>query len=446
MYNGASWSGLRAPIVLGGLALAIILTLILPFISFRWTVGPLTMWVSAVVAYLLYAGFKGASPLSTALRAWLATARWTDWLTWGAGALVIVLGLYFTGMLWVVMLCGLIGLGLGMGFHSVIIGGLARQRFGPQERVERLVRELRLTGVDEVQVRRQVARFSGKHWEELFSDLFGYRAMRSEREELIRSNQHSGRATFWGWRDWVIDRLNSRVEAAKKEKEQAALAKVEKAGLQAEGLSAAEAEEKAWQMANAVMDAAKENRGTNSTAKDPEAEARAKRDRMKKMLADARTGAYKKERPNPVKMFLGFVLGGKPRFLLGCLLLAGFALWLKHNQIVGADTLSQLKPADVEQAKAIAAGVGQKLLSGGESVFMGWVNGIATLSAALILLLSSMAGGMRMSFFAYPAAAVAMWGTTFGLPQIGPLGGETLAAVAGAIAFIPGVFFGGSQD
>ncbi len=442
-YSASPLAGLRLPVLASSVLFMLLVTLILLFAAPSLAIAPACMFLAAIKSYLGWNAIKGKSPLAAAIRGALLASRWTDWFTWVCGLFLILLGLVFTGLITTAVIAGILGVVAGIGYAVLIDGALAKQRRPAIETMEKLLRNARLSGVDEVPLRQAIARFSGKHWEELFAELFGYAAVRPAREELIRSQEHQNKARFWPWRDLVIDRLQQRIDLFRKEREETALAKVEKAGLQAEGMSAAEAEQRAWQMAQAIIQAAKPvaSHDTNQAVLD----AAAKRARMKAMMAEARSGKYERRR-SPLLGLLQFLLGGKPRFLFGCLLIAAFSLWVRQNGILDSTELKALPNASTADLNATMQSVTQRLLSGGNSVLGGWVNGIATLAAGLILLLSSLSGSARMSLFAYPAALVAFAGTRFGIPAVGPLGAELVAAAAGCALFIPGIFLGHARN
>ncbi len=438
-FHGAALSKLRMPIVLGSVLLAALLSALLVLVSPKWALfPPLTMLV-AIVTYLIVGAWQGRSPLASACRQSIAYSRWTDWLTWAAGLAVMLCAIYLLGMLTVAITGLVFGVAAGAAYGLVLDKAIAAQRRASLAELEGLVRELRLSGLDELQVRRLIARFSGKHWEESFEQLFGFRAVEPTRDELRRMNELENKSSFWPWRTWIIARLQRRLDEQKRQREQTKLVRIEKAGLQAEGLTGAEADARAWQMAAALMESAQPVVSATSNDRNAEIAAFEKRRKMKSMMADARSGKYRAP-ARPIRGTLAFVFGGKPRFLLGCVLLVAFALWARSNGIVGEQTLQQIKTdATQEQINQTVIGVGKRLFFANDTqpVLSGFVHGVGTAAAGLILVISALSGGVRMSVLTYPAAAIAFLGAQFGIPALAMVNAETLRAPPDVLHLFP---------
>jgi hypothetical protein len=222
------------------------------------------------------------------------------------------------------------------------------------------------------------------------------------------------------------------------------LAKIEERGLQTEGLSAGDARERAWQIAAAVMDNAK---STSPAAVDADAAAEMKRQRMKTMLADARSGNYKKKRDRlaPIR----FALGGQTRLLAGCLLLAVFAIWGNNSGLF--ETLKEIGSGTVEldqvgsalrgaAATASETNAATALLGNNTSA---WSVGLA----GLLLAASAFVSGWRMTPFAAAATVVILFGPSLGVPGIGELLKPWMVSgLAGIAIYLPGILFGESKE
>ena len=151
------------------------------------------------------------------------------------------------------------------------------------------------------------------------------------------------------------------------------------------------------------------------------------------MLAEARSEAKPRRRTlgeivgaSPV----GFVLSGKVRFLVGCLLLAGCAMWAQQNHLLTGAT-ERLRSVAAEARQRDVGGLAKDLRSGAEfqaeplrlPLVGRWFNSLAPGVAGAMLIFLAFFRGWKMSLFALPAAAVMVFGPSWGLPGIAALGG-----------------------
>jgi len=259
--------------------------------------------------------------------------------------------------------------------------------------------------------------------------------------------------------------MDDRLKADKERKERQHLQAVEEKNLKAQGVDVLAARKQAQAMADALMDEAeqvrKEPAKTGATVVDPKAAAEAKRQRIKQMLADARRGAYQPKKNRMLGLAaspLTFALGGKMRFLLGCMLIAAFAMWVKSNpnllQSVSQVTetakaaMETAKTGDVKAAadsvKGSVADTSQKSAVAKDlqipvvgHFLSGWPAGIA----GLVLIVLGLFRGWKMSIFALPAAGLILLGVTLGIP-----GGAFVAVSIGLAVAAVGFFFGRTAD
>ena len=461
-FNSAAMSGLRGilPLAFFGLCLLVFLVAMLfGFLGFAG--GVLGLSVLTTGAYFVISGVRQRTYLFEKVRGFVFSARITDWLTWIGGGLVFLLALWLLGMLWFWLGFAILAVGLAAGYSFVVDDGLARQRKEPLEKMEQLLKSLRLKGVDENSLRSFVARYSGDNWEEFFEALFGYEAKLAGREQYGRGDSGRTRKKFRGWRDGLIRWMDDRLRADKERKERQHLQKVEEKSLQSQGVDVLAARKQAQAMADALLDEAEQVRKEpprGATVIDPKAAAEAKRQRIKQNLSDARRGAYQPKRNRMLGLAaspLTFALGGKMRFLLGCLLIAEFAMWVKLNpgvfkfgQIKAAATnvVESVKTGDVKAATETvrgsvtdtskeAAGAKKKLPIPVIGDYLDWRAGIA----GMVLVILGLFRGWKMSLFGLPAAVLILFGSALGIP-----GGEFVAVPMGlGIAGI-GFFFGRS--
>ena len=229
------------------------------------------------------------------------------------------------------------------------------------------------------------------------------------------------------------------------------LAAIEERGLESEGLSTQEAHERAWQIAAAIMENARSNTpAVDVTAARGEAEARAmqeKRARIKAMLADARSGRYRKQRDRHA--LLKFAFSGQTRLLAGCLLLALFAAQGHQtgifdafkNQDTGQVDLDRFGSA-IRETATVAARDASNLDVETEGRASTWSLGIA----GLLLAMSAFVSGWRMTPFAVVATLVILLGPSLGIPAAGPLPAWIVSVLTGLVIYVPGILFGESRE
>ena len=207
-------------------------------------------------------------------------------------------------------------------------------------------------------------------------------------------------------------------------------------------MSSSDAKERAWQMAAAVMDASQISAGPVPGAA---VAAQAKRDSMKAMLADARSGKYKKKRDKlaPVR----WILGGQTRLLAGSLFMVVFAIWGNANGLF--DSLKEIDYQQIRSGEIDLTGVkdaAANIDAQAKTELMGsrfspWSVGIA----GWLLVMSAFISGWRMTPFAIVATVAILLGPMLGIPGVSEMfEAWMVAAVVGVVIYIPGILFGES--
>lgn len=463
-FNAAAMAKLRRvlPLVFFGVC-ALVFVVALLF-SWRLAGGVLGLAIMTPTAYFVISGLRQRTYLFERTRGFIFSARITDWLTWIGGGLVFLLALWLLGSFWYWLGFAILAASLAAGYSFVVDEALSRQRKESLEKMEQLLKSLRIKGVDETSLRSFVARYSGDDWEEFFEALFGYEAKLAAREQFGRGESGRTRKKFRSWRDSLIRWMDNRLKADKERKERQHLQTVEEKNLKAQGVDVLAARKQAQAMADALMDEAEQGRKEpakgGATVVDPKLAAEAKRQRIKQMLADARRGAYQPKKNRMLGLAaspLTFALGGKMRFLLGCLLIAAFAMWVKLNPDVfkvgqlkdAATNLAEsVKTGDVKAATDTVKGSvadSSKEAAGAKDLpipvlghfVSGWPAGIA----GLVLVILGFFRGWKMSIFALPAAALILFGSALGIS-----GGGFVAIPIGLAVAGVGFFFGRTMD
>ena len=425
------------------------LTVLLPFVGFRWILLGPTLFVSSAMAGVALGNTLRRSPIVSRLRAWVSSLSWMDRLLAVVGGIVLFIVMVTAGVMMGVIVGLSLGLMLGTAYHFAVAVPAFRSARASLEDAERFVRDLRIEGADEEGIRQFAARYGGRDWQRLYEDLFGYDALCEMRTSLQMDPSFTGSTKSDRWRDRLCTTLLQRTETNRAERDQQRLATVEERGLQSQGLTPAETRDRAWQMAAAVMD----NARLPVDMKDLNADsaARLKRERMKMMLADARSGKYRVQRDQYSRV--RWLLGGHIRLLAGCLLLALFAFWGNQNGVFESfkqlDTLQDFQAGQVDldevgDAFRGAAEAGSAVVSeeAGNRV-SGWSLGIA----GLLLVLSAFVSGWRMTPFALVATIVILAGPLIGIPGVGDrLQPWMVAALVGVALYIPGVLFGETNE
>ncbi|MGI9474251.1 MAG: bifunctional serine/threonine protein kinase/MFS transporter [Rubripirellula sp.] len=432
------------------LAVSGLLTVVLPFAGLSWMlVGP-TLFASALMVSVGLGERLGGSAVMSRFRKWVGSLSWWDIALACLGAVALLFVVLVAGMTPGLVVGMFLGIAVGACYHFAVAVPSKRSLKTPLAEAERFIRDLRIEGADENGVRSFAARYAGADWQRLYEELFGYDALCTMRASLQGDPSFTASTKSDSWRDRICARLHDRAEANREASDRRRLAKLEERGLQSEGLTANEAKERAWQMAAAVMDNAK--LPTPMQDLDAENAAQLKRERMKAMLADARSGEYRIQRDR--YEFARFALGGHTRLLAGCLLLVLFVLWGNHHGVFDSfktlDTIEDFNAGQVDldevgNAFRGAAATGNEVES--ESMSGGRINGWSLGVAGLLLLMSAFVSGWRMTPFAVVATLVILFGPSLGMPGVGErLQPWMVAACVGIAIYLPGIVFGESRD
>lgn len=292
--------------------------------------------VIAPVSAIVCAGLEGKSPLASRWRNAFFAGGIVEWFFWGVGSIAVFAAIFFIGLWFPVVVALIVGGAAGAGYYYGIEKTLTNARAGAIDSIHATLKQLRLRGMDEQRVREVAADHSGKDWEELYETLFGYDSMRAMRKRLHQSKK-ADLKVFRANRDRWIDKYDEKIGEAQRDKDELTLCKAEQAELVASGVSDGEARKQASLLAATMVDVASETRKTMQEIAAGELTsqaAEAKRQRIKQMLAEARTGKMTKRevRDRSLDRMLGQLLGSKFRFVCASLLLLGVGLWVQANQ------------------------------------------------------------------------------------------------------------------
>ncbi len=433
-------------------------------VNWGWATAIAAIPAMTIAAYFMISGVSDQGIVFTRFRRWLFLGRISDWLTRVVGGLLLLVLLIATGWIWAWLAAGVVSVLLAFAYRALVQGKLVASRQEPIEKAELLLRSLRLKGVDEAALQQFVAKYSGEQWEEYFEALFGYEAKLRAREQWGKNTKGQQRPKFRGWCDGFVRYVEQQEQLLREARDRAHLQKVEEKNLQAQGVDLISARKQAQRVAEALVDQAADAReqkpavaAAGATIADPAALALKKRLRIKQMLADAKAGKIESKRSHLLSTAfspLTFALGPQVRFLLGCLLLLGCALWARQNGLLSREkinaatavvksSVAERSVAGLQNATAAPAASQPLSVPVVGNLFDSFNPGIA----GLVLIVLGIFGGWRMSLFALPAAALMVLGPSLGLPGVPAIGGaHTTSLVIGLAVAGAGFFFGRTYD
>ena len=452
--DAARFEFLSTLLLCGCLAFSVGLTCVLVWLGAgpRWVLTGIGIIVGAIVFDLIASVRLSQTPIVDHVRKWLGVwSRW-DWGLTIVSMMTIAVFVFFGG-LWPGLLIGLLlGAVLGLCHDRMLVLPVWKAQRVPLAEAERLIRDLRISGTNEDGLRSFVARHSGRGWQSLYEALFGYESLLKMREKLGRDSSFTGVTDVKSLRDRICALLRQKTEEHQKIRDHQRLATIEERGLAREGLSADEARDRAWQIAAAVMENTKVESGSDLSPASASAQAAIlKRDRMKKMIADARSGKYQRER-EPLAV-ARFALGGQTRFLVGCLLLSLFAMLGNSKglfeQFKQIDALGTVSRGDLDQvSNALKGAAATATNTETRTLLFAWDIHVWSLGlAGLLLALSGFVSGWRMTPFAAVASLVILFGPAFGIPGLATWVPPWLVAAGiGVVIYLPGVIWGERAD
>jgi serine/threonine protein kinase len=465
-FNEAPTARLRRKVMLGiaaGCTALVLLSALAhqPYLAS----GFLGLGLMTALAYFVVGGFRRRTALFYKTVAFFLRGNLVDWLIVAAVLGLLLTLLFVFHMFWAWVAFGILAIMAAVYIDATIDRNLEAERRDVVERTQAMLRSLRLAGVDEEALRQFVCKYSGQRWEEFYEALFGYEAKLVARRNWGRDEHGRRRPRFAPWRDVISTWIDEKQQARRAEREKRLLQKIEEKGLEAQGVNLMTARRKAHRVAEAMVAVAAEwkaaarqpaaareapippvGKALREAARDPEA-----------VLVEHETGPTGRR----FEETLGLIVGPRPRFLVGALLLAGFLAWVHQNEIITSEHLAQLKEAAsrAAESKDVEALRNMKLdikldkptrelqvtmpaqVPPGASRVLRLFNGFHPGVAGLILLVSSLFRGVRVGLFAFAGAAVALLGPALGLPRIGPLDPALASMVLGAAIGLAGIIF-----
>lgn len=415
-------------------------------------VGLLLASVTVVVAGLIASGLLTDSYLFRKIREWVFGARIVDWLTIGLAGVLFAVGLYFSGY----VVAGLVGIVLGTLLGAGFAFGIARpayqKRLANKADCDNILKRMRLAGVDEDAVRQFVVTASGDHWEAVYETIFGYAAKLPVRAAMLEKGETKPKQA--AWRDGIINRIESSIEARKQAKAKKHLLKLEQKRFEAEGVSVAEAKAKAADAADAIVEHAVEIRAANhDQSKKINVRTMMKRYELAKMEELKRP---RKAAPMVlVSKFFRTVFDPRLRLVLGALCIVGGLMWVKQNpgataiveavgNTVGAVENTKQAGALLEAASQANLGARPLQVSFLPPIITNLFDSFNPIVAGVILIMSTFAGNGMAILIMTLGALIALTGHKLSLPipTINPLTpGHLTMAVGMGVAVVTLIVF-----
>jgi serine/threonine protein kinase len=451
-FNNATMALLRRRLITGFFALlALSSVLILFFGKLQWVFGLVGLGVQTAAAYFVIDGITRRGHFFTRTRQFVSGFTFGDWTVALAAFSLSCISLAMLNVFWIWLGFGLIGAGLAFALRLGIDRCVEIQRQTPLDGCERLLRRLRLHGLDEEELRQFVAKFAGRNWEEFFETLFGYEAKITARAVLLRGGSAGTREKHAAWREPLIATME-RIEKARREaRERKLLQSIEQAQFIAIGATPTMAENQARLAADAMVKAAGEVR-------EVEAERVREGDSQNRAAApvNVRAAVLAHElnplvvNPSywdPLTKLFGMLVGASVRAAIATLLISGCALWVYQNALVrgveitaqaaqafGTRSFSQLQQS---AARDLCKPTSPLMIEGVPPKATEWLDGWNAGFAGLLLIGSLFYRGNLMAVFTLLGAVVAIVGNHYGIRTVEPFRAEHVALMLGsALALI----------
>jgi serine/threonine protein kinase len=407
----------------------------------------------AVLTTLFYQALLGVTRkthLFSRVRQFAFGARLADWLKVLAGFAVLILLLVAFKLHWVWLGFAVVSALAAAVFHFTIDRLVTKERDTPVTKLEAMLKNMRLRGLDETALRQFVCKYSGNYWEEMYEALFGYEAKRAARRSWGKGERGRNRPRFAPWRDVIIDWIDRREIARREERERKLLARLEAKALAAKGMDQASANRQAKKAAERLVDKASrvkaESERRMMTTALPTSSGRSfvpvswadgfgenePRGKSRPGLdgEDRVHESYLKRRYGSV---WDVILGPGPRIVVGAALLCLFALWLRQsggvevrdgqNLVTASDAVEKVKQGKIQTAKDLQLNVKAKderplrlgLIPDLIEDIVGNFNGGI---AGGLLLLSGFFHGKRLGLTLIAATILILLGATLPVPVL----------------------------
>jgi hypothetical protein len=435
------------------------------------TGGPIAAGLLATLGFaMLFAefvllGFTRQTPVFSRVCELVSRARPSEWLTGAAAVAILAALLAVMKLLWVWMALCLLGIGLVVAVHAAFFRRIEAEREAPLHKAQEMIAGLRQRGYDEGAIRRFVCAFGGVSWQDLYEALFGYDSLREARRGSMPGSGTGLTVGFSAARDYVAAWLDGAIQARRDADFVETLQQFEERGLVSQGENLVSARRKSRRSALAMVATASEIRDSirvgNNTFMVNHSIPSTMRDAAlnpEKVLLNHERGLLpQKERGELWARLAAKLAGPKVRFLAGVILVAGCVAWMHQNAMISAEHAEALveaaKKGDVTAVQSHAqAGIARARAVAAEATEpLNWpllphplrvlVSSFGAGAGGLILIVSAIVGGARISLFALPAAAIpvllpSLWHPALGGLDLNP---SLVPSIVGAAILATGI-------
>jgi hypothetical protein len=423
----------------------------------------------AAAAYFVVSGAVAGTYLFAKFRELAMGCRFRNWLRGLGVVLLFLLVLWLFGVLWLWLVACAVAVAGAIALYFYVDRPIARSRAESIAQVQEILNDLRQSGQGEAEIHGFVARYGGPHWEEVFEALFGYEAKLAARRQWGIDDDGRRRKRFRPWRDPVIHWIDERLQVRKEANQRRHIQAVEERALRAQGLSPEEARRRAADVARAMVyraalaRVAATSTAAVETAPNPEPSPEALEAAREPVAQEG--GGWREAVGGILYSVFAFLFGQRMRLLLGCLLMAGCALWAYQN-----DVLRQPDQEDLQQARQEVEDLVGVVREGRGEGFLGALDRLAPEQSAdyqplqlawvpvaitslfssynpgvagLVLALSALVPGLKISAFMFPAVFVMLFAHTTGIPGlIEPAGNSVTSLAIGLVLVLAGYIWG----
>ena len=435
------------PLAIFGVALFVALNLVL--INWQWATGMLVFPLAGFISYLITQGINDNTVLYQLWRELSYRKKGMALLKWNFAVILWLIAAVMAGVFFQWLAMASVGIIFGAGIYVFIDKSIREHRKPLISKCERLMKRMRVMGMDESTLQMFVAKYSGNHWEEIFEQLFDYESKRKVRNELSNTAIGRHKPKFRPWVDVIIDALKRRIEAGDVAQDQVLLQRVEQAGLLEKGITSGEARKQAFQMANAMVDQGEAYRsnmwGKRDDSKILQMRRQQQLDRINNLMREARSGRQRRSYTliGRLTPWMDGFFGSFFRSQLGSCLVVICLIWANQNNLFESST-EQLIDATTKVVQLQSLDVA--LRSDGDTTPLAvpligvLINSFNPLVAGLLMIASSIFVGWRVTACVFPGLAVILAGRHLGLPELIslPYFDSTSILLGGAI-FVGGI-------
>jgi eukaryotic-like serine/threonine-protein kinase len=504
LYSDCSAKKLRKQVIWGFVGVCALLAIVFAFVGLP---SPFNFGIPAVfvgipilstLIYQIIIGVQQKTTLFARARSLIFGASFFDWIVVVLGFALVCLLLWAFGLIWWWTAGAVLALALSFVFFTIVDGMVSKQREPAIGTIEKIMRDLRMKGVDETDIHQLVLKHAGDEWEELYEELFGYEEKMSARKFWGQSYSRRSRtgAKHAAWREPIIAWIDDKLAARRAKREAKLLEKLEGKAAVAGGVDPAVAKKQAKLMADQFVARAAKLKAKAQKQKYKQEKADAKRAKKEARKASQKgiqglidDAAHQSASGTDDKLVLvgnalegddeegsessgegylkrryggplDIVFGRLPRFVLAALLIALFGVWFQQND--GRDmakgfvdvTESRRDEATEQvarrefQAGTVTAGdveamkpVPKLTIKGIPDSWLtpfdkGWPTGLA----GALLLIGSVFRGRMLAVGVLASSALALFGHLYEFPVVGQID-MRISMAAAAILWFLSIFF-----